>query len=527
MVLNDSGSSQGAAVSPTRDARVPEEPQTTRAMTPPIDNAALVPKGISPYPMLHVSKKNSTEIAHQPVALYPSKTTNIASESPVSNAQSRAPIVVEEIGKTPVKPEEMGDAEKRSRILKRLRQAQAAAPEPSEKRSEAEIDKYPGTAEQAQAELEQRLNTLLKQEEEHGDLAMPVVIPEHADQTRTEREKSEVLLKEKEKQEGVATGENLLPSIEQAQAELEQRRRILLEKMEKQADVSKSDGVLAQAKVIPASEARSGQIKEYTGGNVQEYDGSAPDRKVTSTEQVEAELKEFFDKMAEKVNAAPIGSSASQLPPRPPTTEGPSFPTGSPPPDYDTHGNPIPRTPKRALGDEHANGTPKKPKTMSFASSSNVIPNQTWRKDSAPRAPHNSIYHSRGSQQYHGSQTYRSSGYGSGTPQPYHQTQPSSAARPYSYAQYPAPIKFSGSSHGYLGSHSYPHAYYSPTALASGSHGPYNVQQYTGRTAGAGLHYSGAPIHRAASTYRGGTNRGSQNPPGREEQGRYDSNGRR
>jgi hypothetical protein len=522
-VANDIEDPQGVPAFPPKEATVLEESQTTGTMTPPTNSAILAPKRISPRPMLHLSEQGTTAIVLLPIVPNPPETTNMASESSVPNAQSRAPIVVDEIAEATINTEEMSDAETRSRILEVWKQAREAALEPSERRDEEKIDQHPATLEQTQEELEKRLNALLGQEEEQKDLAMPDM---HAEQARTEREKSEILLGEGERQENVMNGEDLVLSTEQAQAELEKRRRILLEQIKKQADVSKSDRVLVQVEVIQKSEAQSGQIKEYTGGNVQEYDGSAADRKATPSEEAEAEMKEFFDEMVEKVNAAPVGFSTSHLPPRPPTTEAQRLTSELPPIDYDTHGNPIPRTPKRALDDEHENGIHKKSKVIPFASTSNVVSNRPWHRHGASSGPRTSNYHSRGSQQYHGGQPHHSSGYALGATQPYYQTQPSSVARPYPYAQYPAPSNFSAN-HGYFGGHSYPHAYHPPAALSSGSHGSYHIQQYTGPTVGAGLHYPSAPTDRNASTSRGGTYRGSQNPPGREERGRYNSYGRR
>jgi len=534
-VANDIGDPQGVPALPPKEATVLEESQTTGTMTPPTNSATLAPKRISPRPMLHLSEQDTTAIVLLPVVPNSPETTNMASESSVPTAQSRAPMVVNGIAEAPINTEEMSDSERRSCILEAWKQAREAALESSKRRDEEKIDQHPATVEQVQEELEKRLNALLEQKEEQKegqkegqkeeqkDLAM---LDMHAEQAGTECEKSEISLGEGERQEDVMNGDDLVLSTEQAQAELEKRRRILLEQMEKQADVSRSDRVLVQVEVIPESEVQSGQIKEYTGGNVQEYDGSAPDHKATPSEEAEAEMKEFFNEMVEKANATPVVFSASHLPPRPPTTEAQRLNSGLPPIDYDTHGNPIPRESKRALDEEHENGIHKKSKMMPFASTSNVVSNRPWHRHGASRGPRISNYHSRGSQQYHGGQPYHSSGYALGATQPYYQTQPSSVARPYPYAQYPAPSNFSAN-HGYFGGHSYPHAYHPPAALSSGSHGSYHIQQYTGPTVGASLHYPSAPTDRNAPTSRGGTYRGSQNPPGREERGRYNSYGRR
>jgi hypothetical protein len=499
-VANDAGDPQDVPALPPKEAIVLEEPQTTGTMTPPINSAALASKRISPHSRLHLSEQDTTAIVLLPVVPNSPETTNMALDSSVPNAQSRAPMVVEEIEEAPVNMEGMSDAERRLRMLEAWRQAREAALEPSERRDEEKIDQHPATVEQVQEELEKRLNALLEQEEEQKEERKDLVMLDvHAEQARTEREKSETSLGEGERQEDVMNGEDLVLSTEKAQAELEKRRRILLEQMEKQADVSKSDRVLVQVEVIQKSEAQSGQIKEYTGGNVQEYDGSAADRKATPSEEADAEMKEFFDEMVEKVNAAPVGFSTSHLPPRPPTTEAQRLTSELPPIDYDTHGNPIPRTPKRALDDEHENGIHKKSKVIPFASTSNVVSNRPWHRHGASSGPRTSNYHSKGSQQYHGGQPHHSSGYALGATQPYYQTQPSSVARPYPYAQYPAPSNFSAN-HGYFGGHSYPHAYHPPAALSSGSHGSYHIQQYTGPTVGAGLHYPSAPTDRNAST---------------------------
>jgi hypothetical protein len=517
-VTNDSKAPQVTAALPPKETMAQGRPQATKVMTPPSNQTAEVPKGGLPRRMVRFSGQDTNGTASRPAIPCLSETTNIRNEFPVPNAPLLLPTVVEGITETLLKPEKVTEAEKPWRNPETVRKSRETALKPEEKPDDGEKGKHPAAAEEIQTELGKRSNVLLEQEE-HGDLPMLNIVPEHAEQVRTEREKSEVGLQERNnKHYDVATVERVCPPTEKAKTELEQRKKLLLERMEKLAELSKSDGLLGSVN----------QASKNTGAKVEDYDAPMPDRKATAAEEVEPEMEELSKK-----NGTPVGSGISPLPPRPPTTETPPLFQRLLPPDYDTHGNPIPRPPKRAIGDLQDVGTSKKSKMVPFASSSGGVSKRVRQRYCAPHGTRTANYHAKGSQQYQGSQTHQSSGYLAGATQPYQQTQPPSTARPSSYAQYPAFSNlsgnqgYSGASQGFSGGHSYPEAHYTSTSFPSGSHGLYNAQQYTGVTVGGTPHYAGALTYGVRPTFRGAYSQRSHHYGRREERGWIDTFGQR
>jgi hypothetical protein len=517
-ITNESTAPQDRAALPPKEAMVQGRPQPTKVMTLLSNQTAEVTKGGLPRRMVRFSGQDTNGTASRPALPCLSETKNIRNDFPVPNAPLQLPTVVEDIAETLLKPEEVTEAEKPWRNPETVRQSRETAVKPGKKPDDAEKGEHPAAAEEIQAALGKRLNVLLEQEE-HGDLPVLNIVPEHAEQVRTEHEKSEVGLQERNNKHcDVATVERVSPSTEKAKAELEQRKKLLLERMEKLAELSKSDGVLGTVD----------QASKTIGEMVEDYDAPMTDRKATAAEEVEPEMEELLKK-----NGTAVGSGISSLPPRPPTTETPPLFQRSPPPDYDTHGNPIPRTPKRAIDDVHDVGISKKSKTVPFALSSGDVSKRVWHRYCAPHGTRTANYHAKDSHQYQGSQTHHFSGYLAEAAQPYQQTRPPSTTRPYSYAQYPAFSTlsgnqgYSGASQGFSGGHSYPEAHYTSTSFLSSSHGLYNAQQYTSVTAGGTPHYEGALTYGVSPTFRGAYGQEIHRSRRREERGWIDIFGRR